>query len=89
MKNIGKDFKELVNDTYIQDIAQGHLESWSDRYNNYKTKKEVEFDLNVNHDPSLEIERAEEDLKRELTTEENDKLISLFNKKVVKLFRKS
>jgi hypothetical protein len=49
----------------INDMAESHIECWKNRYFR-KSKKEISFDLNVNHDPSLEIERTEEDLKRKL-----------------------
>ena len=67
----------------INDMAENHIEGWKDRYFR-KSKKDIAFDLSVNHDPSCEIERIEEDLKRELNGAENDHLISQFNKAVVK-----
>ncbi len=86
-KNIGKDFIELVNDSYLSDMAISHLECWEDRYRNYKNQKQMMFDLTVNHDDSLEIERTEEDLKRELSNDEYDFLINKFHKAVGKHWR--
>lgn len=84
MKNLGKDFKEKINTEWFYFTAISHIEGWGKRYKEYKTKKEVEFDLNVNHDPSLEIENAEYELGRKLTIDENDYLVKTFNKTVIK-----
>lgn len=81
---IGKDFREKINAQWIADAAESHLEAWKERYANYETKREARFDLNVNHDISLEIEYAEEVLERELTDEEFSDLEKRFNIKVVK-----
>jgi hypothetical protein len=83
MKAINKDFTKLVTSEYISDMAENHIECWKDRYYR-KSKQEISFDLNVNHDSSLEIERVEEDLKRKLTIKEETRLLTLFNKAVVK-----
>lgn len=83
----GADFKEKINAEWIEGQAQGHLEAWADRYSEYKNKKDARFDLNVNHDPSLEVERAEEDLGRKLNDLEQSDMIKRFNLKVIKLFR--
>ncbi len=82
--DIGKDFIDTINDQWYEDAAESHIEAWSERYGKLSSKKEVEFVLNVNHDPSLEIEDAEERLGRELTIAENDILVKKFNKAVVK-----
>ena len=84
MVNIGKDFKEKIDQQWYDASAYSHIEAWSQRYSNYTSKKEVEFDLNVNHDPSIEIENSEEELGRKLTNEENDMLVKKFNKAVIK-----
>ena len=88
MKTINQDFKQLIKTDFINNQAQGHLEAWTDRYREHKNKKDVSFDLKVNHDPSLEIERAEEELNRKLTDDESEKLVDLFNKSVIKLFKR-
>ena len=67
----------------INEMAESHIDCWKERYFR-KSKKDISFDLNVNHDSSLEIERVEEDLKRKLNDVENDYVISQFNKAVVK-----
>ena len=82
--DIGKDFTDEINDKWYEDAAESHIDAWKDRYSKLSSKKDVEFDLNVNHDPSLEIESAEELLGRELTIAENDMLVRKFNKAVVK-----
>lgn len=83
-KDIGKDFLEKINLEWYEDSADSHIYGWKSRYSQYKSKKEVDFDLNVNHDPSIEIENAEELLGRKLTTNEYNILVSKFNKAVVK-----
>ena len=45
------------------------------------------FDLITNHDPSLEIERAEENLKRKLNYKEYEYLVKKFNITVSKTFK--
>lgn len=84
MANIGKDFKEKIDQQWYDDSADSHIEAWSEHYSKYTSKKEVEFDLDVNHDPSIEIENSEEELGRKLTNEENDMLVKKFNKAVIK-----
>ena len=84
MKRIGKDLKDFIAN-YIKDMADGHLAAWEQRYKNYKTIKEVRFDLNVNHDISLEIERAEDELGRKLNDIEYNHLVKRFNIEVCKL----
>jgi hypothetical protein len=84
-KTIGKDFTSLVNNEYLTNMAESHIECWKDRYFR-KSKKDIKFDLQVNHDDSCEIERVEEDLKRPLTDDENSMLITLFHNKVIQVF---
>lgn len=83
-KDIGADFIDKIDNQWYEDSAESHIDAWKSRYSEYKSKKEVEFDLNVNHDSSLETEYAEEILGRKLTTDENDVLIKNFNKAVLK-----
>jgi hypothetical protein len=83
-KDIGIDFIEKINKEWYDDAAELHIDCWKERYSKLSSKKYVELDLNVNHDPSLEIESAEEILGRELTIIENDILVKNFNKAVVK-----
>lgn len=87
-KNIGQDFKDLLDDKYLKSMAESHLDCWEERYAG-KFKTDIGFDLNVNHDDSLEIERVEEDLKRPLTDDENITLIKLFHKKVLSIYNRS
>ena len=84
-KNISKDFTDLLDNEYLTSMAESHLDCWKERYYR-KSKKDLKFDLSVNHDDSLEIERVEEDLKRKLTDDEISKLITLFHNKVVSVF---
>jgi hypothetical protein len=81
-EKVSAEVKNYVTEN-INEMAESHIECWKDRYFR-KSKKDISFDLNVNHDSSLEIERVEEDLKRKLNDVENDYVISQFNKAVVK-----
>lgn len=64
-------------------FSEGHLSVWfKDRYAE-KTKSEILFDLEVNHDNSLEIETAEEEIGTSLTNEEKLILINKFIKSVL------
>ena len=77
-----KDFLAVATPQKFSDMAENHLECWKDRY--YKmNKKEISFDLNVNHDDSLEIESVETDLGRKLTDSENGYVIDKFHKAVL------
>lgn len=87
-KEIGKDFKAVINKEWFIDKAESHIEAWKERYKEYKNKKEVSFDLYVNHDISLEIESAEEYLQRKLSNDEYDKVFDTFNQTVLKIFNK-
>lgn len=82
VKTIGADLK-FYTDTHINDMAESHIECWKDRYYR-KSKADIRFDLQVNHDNSLEVERTEEDLKRKLNDDEVNFLNDKFIKQVVK-----
>lgn len=86
-ENIGEDLQLWMDDN-LENKAESHLDAWSERYANYD-KEDLMHDLSANHDSSLEIEDAEEELQRELTSEEVDYLVDSFNDKVVELFRPS
>lgn len=83
---IKKDLKEFLQNN-LYGMAESHLECWKDRYFGY-TKQRLEFDLNVNHDDSLEIEYTEDQLNRELADNETDYLIRQFHKEVVRQYIK-
>ena len=82
-EKVGADLKEFVKDT-ISDTAINHLEAWKSRYAEYQRVSQVRFDLNVNHDSILEIEYAEETLKRKINIKETDFLVERFNVEVCK-----
>ena len=87
-KQIGQDFKSLIIDSaFIRERAESNLDGWKERYSEYTKKSQLRFDLNVNHDISLEIEDAENRLKRKLTDDEYSLLEERFNIMVVKLFK--
>lgn len=79
-----RDYAEKISHEFITDLAESHIDAWKDRYFR-KSKRDIRFDLNVNHDPSLEIEAAEELLGRKLTISEYDRLIRDFNNTVVRI----
>ena len=82
-KIIGSDLRDFISST-ISDTAENHLEAWKPRYATYGKVSQVRFDLSVNHDDSLEIEYAEEELKRKLNDDEIEFLADKFHKAVVK-----
>lgn len=82
-KVIGQDLKLYV-EKEIGNMAESHIECWKDRYFR-KSKKDIRFDLVMNHDNSLEIERTEEDLKRKLTDDEHNFLNRKFIQQVTKV----
>ena len=84
----GKDFKKVLTNDLLYGMSESHLEGWAERYGKYKKVSDVRFDLNVNHDPSLEIEKIEELLGRKLNTQESDYLVEIFNMFVVKNCKK-
>jgi len=43
---------EVLTPSLLHDMAEGHIEAWKDRYFR-KSKKDIRFDLSVNHDNCL------------------------------------
>jgi hypothetical protein len=84
---LSKEIKNYVKNN-VESLAESNIEAWKERYSNYRTSKALSFDLNVNHDPSLEIEAAEEELERKLTDDERSYLIEQFNKEVVRVYKR-
>lgn len=81
---IKQDLRDYL-DGNIEAIAESHIETWKERYYGY-TKRKLAFDLEINHDDSLEIEDAEWNLKRKLSDGEKEYLIRQFHKEVIKQF---
>lgn len=75
---IKQDLRDYL-DGNIEAIAESHIETWKERYYGY-TKRKLAFDLEINHDDSLEIEDAEWNLKRKLSDGEKEYLIRQFHK---------
>lgn len=87
-EKIGSDLKEYISKN-IGDIAISHLEAWKDRYASYGgNKRLVEEDICINHDHSLEVERAEEDLGRKLNGKEYDHFTGCFEKEVIRQWKR-
>lgn len=82
MNNCGDDFLKFM-DANLYGMAESHIDCWNVRYKN-KTAKEIRWDLEVNHDISLEVENAEDNLNRELSNEEYKYLCAMFNTEVIK-----
>lgn len=80
---IMEDLQEVLKNN-LEGMAESHVDCWKERYGR-KPKKEIKYDLEVNHDPSLEIENVEEALGRKLSDTEYDYVVSQFNKEVLKL----
>ncbi len=83
---IKKDLKDYLNNS-LEGMAESHLDAWKDRYFGY-TKKRLEWDLELNHDDSLEIESAEEMLKRKLSDNEKNYLVKQFHKEIINQYVK-
>lgn len=84
---IKKDLKDFLYKNLTQ-MAEIHLDSWKERYFGY-SKSRLAFDLEINHDDSLEIEYARIQLQRKLQDYEIDYLIKQFHKEVVKQYIKN
>lgn len=86
-EKISPELKEYLSKE-LSNMAESHLECWKDRYAGYGgNQRRMKEDLYINHDPSLEIERIEEDLGREMNGKENDYAITQFNKEVVRQWK--
>ena len=85
-RKIGKDIIEHLNNK-LEGMAESHLEGWGNRYSGY-SKNDLKYDLQINHDPSIEIEYTEEQTGRKLTDEEYDYVVDKFNKAVVNQYHK-
>ena len=77
-----KDYISSIKKT-LDNLIESHTELFKDRYY-CKTKKEVEFDLNVNHDLSCDIDFIKSEIGRELSQDEYTDFEKKFNKGVLK-----
>lgn len=82
MTKIGKDLENLLTSDYKDAMAESHMTAWFERHQG-QTKDELSFDLNVNHDDSLEIENTESELGRELTDTEIDHVVDEFHSAII------
>ena len=82
-KKVGEDLRQYL-DKEVGNMAESHIDCWKDRYFR-KSKSAIRFDLIMNHDNSLEVERTEEDLGRKLTDDEINYLNRIFIQRVVKI----
>lgn len=75
-------------DKIINDLADNHLEAWSERYKEYD-KEDLKYDLNVNHDFSCELESIAEEIGKpnyDFSSEEYDYIVNAFTERVVETF---
>lgn len=79
-----KDLRELLNNE-LEDMAENHIEAWKERYWR-KSPDDIKFDLEVNHDDSLEMEFVKERLGRELSDKEIKEVSKEFIEKVLEVF---
>ena len=79
---ISEEFKSFV-ENWIESSADQHIEAWKNRYFK-KNKAQIEEDVYINHDDSLEREFIEEEFEGEATEEEVEFYIAEFNKEVIK-----
>lgn len=72
-----------------EDMAESHLDSWRERYAKYGgNENRVWEDIHINHDPSIEIESVETDLKTTLNSAEYDFVVSCFNNAVLRVWKR-
>lgn len=81
---VGEDLTEYL-DNNLEDMVEGHLEAWEERYHR-KKMEDVVFDLRVNYDWSGEHESLEEHIGRELTDDEKTYFKEAFIEEVEKSF---
>lgn len=72
----------------MEGMAESHIEAWITRYEK-QSYESTYYDLNVNHDFSLEVEYAEETLKRELSGDEIEEMESIFIDKVLESLKET
>lgn len=81
-----KDLQQYLN-RESHYFSEGHLMGWFNEQYKGKTKDENETNLKTNHDNSGEIENAEYELNRSLTSKEQKKLVNHFHTCVLKNLR--
>ncbi len=82
MNKLNKDLQDYLTESSLNGMAESHLSAWMSRYYGMN-KEDIEFDLNVNHDDSLEIEYTEEMLSRKLNGEEIDFMVDKFHDAII------
>ena len=85
-KDIRNEVIEFMDEEGMM-MAESHLECWQSRYEEYDSIEDVRWDLDVNHDPSLEWEWVEERLNLELSDDEKNYVEEVFNQAVVDYLR--
>ncbi len=83
-ETIKGDLKKLLSGDWLEGSSESHLEGWFSRQYRGKLRKDIKYNLFANHDNSLEIEKVEEKLKRELNDKEIEYLTTKFNNEVIK-----
>lgn len=75
--------KEVIEciDNNIEGLAESHVECWESRYFG-KSKEDIIFDLDVNHDISLEVDNIEYELGFSLNSSEYKYLCEIFKETV-------
>ncbi len=75
----------------LEKWAEKYLNNWEDKYpkdDNRDTRKKIEEELDNFHNPSVEYEKVEKALNRELTDEEIDIVFRAFNKTVLEVLER-
>lgn len=72
-----KDFRKFI-DKGTHYFSEGHLEVWFTEKYLGQTKDDIHYMLSSEHDDSLEIENAENELERELKDKEKSFLSTYF-----------
>jgi hypothetical protein len=81
---IKDDLKTFLRDN-LESMAESHLDNWHERYYR-KSREQVESDLDISYDFSVDIECVENELNRELTDDEKEYFIEQYTKAIVNNF---
>ena len=76
-------FKDYIKSEDFKCGYESHLTGWFEAEYKDKNRQGCEEHLSLNHDFSLEVERAEEELGFKLSTEQIDELELSFTKQVL------
>ena len=83
LTDIGQNLIDLLSpESYKEGMAESHLSVWFARHRG-QSKEELKFDLEHEHDDSLELENTESELDRKLTDKEGEYVSKIFHEAVI------